>query len=65
MDIAVISHKSWYYTIKLKFQYKRSLSTTLLFTLEQLKLDTEETTKLKLFGGRIEREVHELYNMCS
>jgi hypothetical protein len=61
MDIAVISHKKLILYNNFSFNTKEDFIYYLLFTLEQLKLDTE-TTKLKLFGSIEEGD--ELYNMC-
>jgi hypothetical protein len=61
MDIAVISNKKLILYNNFSFATKEDFIYYLLFTLEQLKLDTE-TTKLKLFGSIEEGD--ELYNMC-
>ncbi len=61
MDIAVISNKKLILYNNFSFATKEDFIYYLLFTLEQLKLDTE-TTKLKLFGSIEEGD--ELYTMC-
>tara|TARA_R110002049_G_scaffold94181_2_gene232258 strand:+ start:784 stop:1620 length:837 start_codon:yes stop_codon:yes gene_type:complete len=61
LDITVISNKKLILYNNFSYNTREDFIYYLLFTLEQLKLDTE-TTKLKLFGSIEEGD--ELYNMC-
>lgn len=61
LDITVISNKKLILYNNFSYNTSEDFIYYLLFTLEQLKLDTE-TTKLKLFGSIEEGD--ELYNMC-
>tara|TARA_R110000868_G_scaffold281196_1_gene541581 strand:+ start:6895 stop:7731 length:837 start_codon:yes stop_codon:yes gene_type:complete len=61
LDITVISNKKLILYNNFSYNTREDFIYYLLFTLEQLKLDTE-TTKLKLFGSIEEGD--DLYNMC-
>ncbi len=58
MDVAIISHKKLLFYNSFKFNSKEDFIYYILFTYEQLKLNTEKTA-LKLFGN-IQKD-HELY----
>ncbi len=61
LDITVIANKKLLFFNSFNFQTKEDFIYYLLFTIEQLKLDTE-TIKVRLFGS-IEEEDN-LYNIC-
>lgn len=61
MDITVLSPKKLLFHNSFEYHTKEDFIYYLLFTLEQLKLDTE-TIKLRLFGG-IEEE-DDIYGIC-
>ncbi len=61
MEVAIISQKKLLLYNSFNFNSKEDFIYYLLFTLEQLKLDTE-TIKLKLFGSIEEGDL--LYNIC-
>ena len=61
LDITVIAKKKLVFFNSFKFSTKEDLVYYLLFTLEQLKMDTE-SVKLKLFGNIEEGD--ELYSIC-
>ncbi len=61
LDITVLAKKKLEFFNSFKFSTKEDLVYYLLFTMEQLNLDTE-TTKLKLFGNVEEGD--ELYDIC-
>jgi len=61
MDITIIAQKKLLFFNSFNITSKEDFIYYLLFTMEQLKLDTE-STKLKLFGSIEEGD--ELYNLC-
>ena len=61
MEITVLSHKKLLFYNSFQYTSKEDFIYYLLFSLEQLKLDTE-TTKLRLFGAVEEDD--EIYSIC-